>query len=254
MKSAVGPFLAAVALALAGAAFWIAGQTDNRLADVHKQLAMLRYADAASEGDDFEQSLGVERRVPILGATVDADVRDVRAEAGYWKSDYASVAPRKDANGVVTESDPAILLLAANAAFRGAQNSDRLTAVRRLDEVVRSYAEVLKTQAKACDGESRACDARATDAAFNYEYAIRTRDALAKSRPPAAKTPAKAAAAAAARAVDDDLPAGPTLHGRPGGPPPATDMNQFKIVIPKRGEERKDAPDAGKGGQKIRKG
>jgi hypothetical protein len=25
-------------------------------------------------------------------------------------------------------------------------------------------------------------------------------------------------------------------------------------VIPKRGEERKDAPDAGKGGQKIRKG
>ena len=25
-------------------------------------------------------------------------------------------------------------------------------------------------------------------------------------------------------------------------------MNQFKIVIPKRGEERKDAPDAGKGG------
>ena len=51
-----------------------------------------------------------------------------------------------------------------------------------------------------------------------------------------------------------DLPSGPTLHGRPGGPPPATDMNQFKIVIPKRGEERKDAPDAGKGGQKIRKG
>ena len=31
-------------------------------------------------------------------------------------------------------------------------------------------------------------------------------------------------------------------------------MNQFKIVIPKRGEERKDAPDAGKGGTKIRKG
>ncbi len=252
MKSAVGPFLAAVVLALAGGTFWIAGQTDNRLADVHRQLAMLRYADAASEGDEFEQSLGVERRVPIIGAAVDADARDVRAEAGYWRSDYASVAPRKDANGVVTETDPAILLLAANAAFRGAQNSDRITAVRRLDEVVKSYADVLKSQAKTCDGDARGCDARATDAAFNYEYAIRTRDALAKSRPPAAKTPPKAAAAA--RAEDDDLPAGPTLHGRPGGPPPATDMNQFKIVIPKRGEERKDAPDAGKGGQKIRKG
>jgi hypothetical protein len=31
-------------------------------------------------------------------------------------------------------------------------------------------------------------------------------------------------------------------------------MNQFKIVIPKRGEERNDAPDAGKGGAKVRKG
>ena len=54
--------------------------------------------------------------------------------------------------------------------------------------------------------------------------------------------------------VIPNIPSGPTLHGRPGGPPAATDMNQFKIVIPKRGEERKDAPDAGKGGQKIRKG
>jgi hypothetical protein len=51
-----------------------------------------------------------------------------------------------------------------------------------------------------------------------------------------------------------DLPEGPTLHGKPGGPPPAVNMNQFKIVIPKRGEERNDAPDAGKGGTKIRKG
>jgi hypothetical protein len=31
-------------------------------------------------------------------------------------------------------------------------------------------------------------------------------------------------------------------------------MSQFKIVIPKRGDERKDNPEAGKGGQKIRKG
>ena len=89
------------------------------------------------------------------------------------------------------------------------------------------------------------------DAAFNYEYAIRTRDALAKTRGAA---PAKGAAKAAAKANETDLPAGPTLHGRPGAPPAAVDMNQFKIVIPKRGDERKDAPDAGKGGQKIRKG
>ena len=251
MKSAVGPFLAAVVLALAGGAFWIAGQTENRLAEVHKQLAMLRYADAESEGGEVEQSLGMERRVPMLGSRVEADVRDTRAAAGYWRSDYAAVAPQKDANGVVTETDPAILFLSANASFRGTQNVDRAIAVRRLDDVVRSYAEVLKTQAKECDGGARACEARATDTAYNYEYAIRTREGLAKNRAPAAS---RGAAKIVAKAEDDDLPAGPTLHGRPGGPPPATDMNQFKIVIPKRGEERKDAPDAGKGGQKIRKG
>jgi hypothetical protein len=250
MKSIVGPFAAAVVLALAGAVFWIAGQTENRLAEVHKQLAMLRYADASAEGGEFEESLGLERRVPMVGAAVEADARDVRASAGYWRSDYAAVAPHKDANGLVTETDPAILLLSANASFRATQNTDRITAVRRLDDVVRSYAEVLKTQAKDCDGDPRACDQRASDTAFNYEYVIRTRDLLAKNRNPAPK----AAAKVAAKSEDDDLPSGPTLHGRPGGPPPATDMNQFKIVIPKRGEERKDAPDAGKGGQKIRKG
>jgi hypothetical protein len=252
MKSSVGPFVAAVVLALTGAAFWIAGQTETRLADVHKQLAMLHYADAADEGSEVEGSLGLERRVPVVGAAAEADARDVRAAAGYWQSDYTAVAPRKDANGVVTETDPAILLLAANAAFRGSQTSpDRLNTVRRLDDVVRSYAEVLRAQAKGCDSDPRACEAHAIDAAFNYEYAVRLREVLAKNRPPAAP---KKDTRVAAKSADDDLPAGPTIHGRPGGPPPATDMNQFKIVIPKRGEERKDAPDAGKGGQKIRKG
>src|SRR5258708_38645955 len=111
MKPAVGPFLAAVVLALAGGAFWIAGRPENRLAEVHKQLAMLRYADAESEGGEVEQWLGMERRVPMLGSRVEADARDTRAAAGYWRSDYAAVGPEKDAHGVVTETDPAILVL-----------------------------------------------------------------------------------------------------------------------------------------------
>jgi hypothetical protein len=186
----------------------------------------------------------------MLGKAAETDARGARASAGYWRTDYAAIAPQHDANGVITETDPAILLLNANAAFRASQaTNDRLDAVRRLDNVVKSYSEVLK--APACGAGDRACDGRAMDAAFNYEYAIRTRDMLAKSRAPAAKNAAKAAAAAT---EEGDLPVGPTLHGRPGAPPAAVDMNQFKIVIPKRGEERKDAPDAGKGGQKIRKG
>src|SRR3954453_5641055 len=255
MKSALGPFIAAIVLTLAGAGLWLAGRTETRLVDVHKQLATLQYADAQSMGSAMEQSqsLGLERRVPVLGKAAETDARDLRAAAGYWRTDYAAIAPQHDANGVITETDPAILLLNANAAFRASQAAgDRLDTVRRLDNVVKSYSEVLK--APACGAGDRACDGRSMDAAFNYEYAIRTRDQLPKSPAPAPKSGAKAAAAAGKVTDDSDLPAGPTLHGRPGAPPAAVDMNQFKIVIPKRGEERKDAPDAGKGGQKIRKG
>ena len=252
MKSAFGPFLLAIVLTLGGAGLWLAGHTETRLADVHKQLATLHYADAQSDGEAVEQALGLERRVPVLGKAAETDARDVRAAASYWRTNYAAIAPQRDANGVVTETDPAILLLTANAAFRASQTAgDRLDTVRRLDTVVKSYAEVLKAQAPACGAGDRACEARTVDAAFNYEYAIRTRDQLAKARGAAS---AKGAVKAAAKADETDLPAGPTLHGRPGAPPASVDMNQFKIVIPKRGEERKDAPDAGKGGQKIRKG
>jgi hypothetical protein len=251
MKSALAPFLAAVVLVVAGGALWLAGHTETQLADVHKQLATLHYADALSEGAAVEQTLGFERRVPMLGKAADTDARDARAAAGYWRTDYAAIAPQKDANGLVTETDPAILLLSANAAFRTAMTvPDRLDTVRRLDTIVKSYAEVMKAQGTACATSQPACDARAMDAAFNYEFAIRTREQMARAK----NAPVKTTAKAIVKADETDLPAGPTLHGKPGAPPAAVDMNQFKIVIPKRGEERKDAPDAGKGGQKIRKG
>ena len=83
MKSIVGPLAAAVVLALAGAVFWTAGQTETRLAEVHKQLATLRYADASSEGGRFEDSLGVERRNHLLSSGYHAFTRwRRRAEPG----------------------------------------------------------------------------------------------------------------------------------------------------------------------------
>jgi hypothetical protein len=239
MKSVAGPLVVAILLALAGAGFWLAGQTETRLADAHKQLATLQYNEAAAAGDEVEQRLGLERRVPVLGPQADVDVRDLRAEAKYWRADYASLAPQRDAAGSLTEANPALQLVSANAAFRAGQAStDRAEAVRRLDAVVKTYADVLRSSA----GQA--------DTAYNYELAVRVRDALARPRPGTPKTAAKAPPAA----DESDLPAGPTLHGKPGGPPPTVNMNQFKIVIPKRGEERNDAPDAGKGGTKVRKG
>jgi hypothetical protein len=254
MKSVAGPLVAAIVLAVAGGAFWLLGKTETRIADMHKQLAMLHYEEADSEGQAVEEGLGLERRVPMVGRAAETDVRDTRATAGYWRADYEAIAARRDANGVLTETNPAILFLTANAGFRASQAAtERGDIVRRLDNVVKSYGEVLKTEAGACSASTPECGTRAMDAAFNYEFAVRARDPAMRAR---AVPPGKNAAARQALKVEDegDLPAGPTLHGRQGGPPPATEMNQFKIVIPKRGEERKDAPDAGKGGQKIRKG
>jgi hypothetical protein len=240
MKSVVAPLVVAILLALAGTGFWLAGQTETRLADAHKRLATLQYSEAAAASDEIELMIGLERRVPVVGPQTEVDVRDLRAEAKYWRSDYASLAPQRDAAGSLTETNPALQIVSANAAFRASQQmADRLDAVRRLDTVVKTYADVLRSSG------------RQMDAAYNYELAVRARDTLARPRPGA---PSKTASKAQPTAEEGDLPAGPTLHGKPGGPPPTVNMNQFKIVIPKRGEERNDAPDAGKGGTKVRKG
>jgi hypothetical protein len=237
MKSVVIPALVALVLAGAGAVFWIAGEGDRRVAEVHQQLATLQYGAADRASSDVEPSLDLERRLPVIGPEAVSYLHGAATAARYWQADYAGVEPQHDASGATQETDPAVLLLAANAAYRASMAaSERLDTIRRLDGAIKSYADALRASGQQAD------------AAYNYEFAVRVRDAMGKARP------AKTAAVKKAADEDTDLPAGPTLHGRPGGPPAKTDMSQFKIVIPKRGEERKDNPEAGKGGQKIRKG
>jgi hypothetical protein len=240
MKSVVVPALIAIVLAVAGGTFWIAGEADRRVAEVHVQLATLQYGAANRSSAEVEQSLELERRLPIVGREATDDLHGAATTARYWQSDYAGVEPQHDASGAISDTDPTVLLMAANAQFRASQAAtERLDTLRRLDGAIKSYSDALRAPGQQ------------VDAAFNYEYAVRVREAISKARPGAA-----AKNASARKAADDpsDLPAGPTLHGHPGAPPTKSEMSQFKIVIPKRGEERKDNPEAGKGGQKIRKG
>jgi hypothetical protein len=242
MKSVVGPFVIAGLLALAGAAFWMAGQTERRLAEVHQQLAVLRYGDAMNEDEDVDASLGVARRLPRVGESLANEVRNERALAHYWQTEYAAIEPKRDASGIITETDPQLLLVGANAEFRASQHAtDRAETLRRLDRVVKTYGDVLRTQSS-------------PDVSYNYEYAVRLRENLSRGRQTPLKSSDTRVAQKTAAEAASDLPVGPTLHGYPGGPPKGTDMSQFKIVIPKRGEERKDNPEAGKGGAKVRKG
>jgi hypothetical protein len=229
MKSVVGPVIVAVVLAAAGAAFSMAGQSERRLAELHQQLATLQYGDVSNDDDEGEARLGMVRRLPRVGDAMASDVRDEHALAQYWRSEYAAVEPKRDSSGALTDTDPQLLLVSANAEFRASQRAtDRADLLRRLDRVVKTYSDVLKTgSCGAAMAPASVCDAVQSDAAYNYEYVVR---------------------------LTRDVPSGPTLHGYPGAPPKGTDMSQFKIVIPKRGEERKDNPEAGKGGAKVRKG
>ena len=88
------------------------------------------------------------------------------------------------------------------------------------------------------------------DASYNYEYVTRFRDAFAKTRPRATKEQLKPNGDPDASI---DLPIGPTIHGRPGGPPQDLPMQQFRTVTPMRFEEREEL-EPGRGPKPKRRG
>src|SRR5262245_58700125 len=118
MKSVVIPAILAVVLAIAGTAFWTMGKAEQRLADAHKELVMLQYATAAEESDGAIAEPPLVQRVGGIGRDEIVDARHVKSTADYWQSAYASLEPKRDAGGSIAETDPDVLLLAANASFR----------------------------------------------------------------------------------------------------------------------------------------
>jgi hypothetical protein len=250
MKRAVSRLLIAAILFGAAAVCWAEAARSRRVADAHQRLATLHY-DAADAIDDGSMMTRV--RVPML--SLDDEVQRHRARVGYWRTRTEKMplngasttplpsAPLPGARGGNTAddevADPEVMLLATNTAFRAAtrEDTDRTKAVERLDTIIQAYAEVLRS-APSSD-----------DAAFNYEYVVRLRDTIARGR----------GAVRGRRLADDelgmsvDLPAGPTIHGRPGGPPPEIPGDQFKTIAPMPYEEREET-DPGQGPKPQRRG
>ena len=98
----------------------------------------------------------------------------------------------------------------------------------RLDAIAKRYADVVRGQP---DND---------DAAYNYEFIVRLRAAVA--------------AAKQAIAPRDLNTTGLTIHGHAGGPPEGSDTKKFKMIVPMRPDERMEAEQAGRGAQKTRKG
>jgi hypothetical protein len=187
---------------------------------VHVILSVLLVAGGAvlwTQGGDAAGRAEAARSLVTLRYDRAADAASTGAAARYWRGEYDTV----DA-----AADP---LLAANAAYRAAvaPGGSARELVTRLDDVVKRYAEVLRS------------DPGNEDAAFNYEFVVRYRAAIAARGvpvPPAAR--------------DDTV----TPHGRAGGPPKGTSQQQFKVLVPMRPEERREAEEAGKAGRRPRKG
>ena len=240
MRVVLGRGLLAVVLFAAGWVCWSAGQLERRLTEANRELATLRYDGPVVAYDDIERSVSYVGRLPWLANSLMGNLRHQRATAEYWRANYGGLAPAPTAARDTAEQDPDLLFFATNAAFREAERrtADRQATVQALERILADYAQVL----------THAPDH--LDAAYNYEYVARVRTNIARGRE-APPRPEQDAAAAA----PGNLPTGTTLHGRPGAPPPGTNMDLFKMLVPLRPDERESDPtEAGGGQEKVRRG
>lgn len=233
MKSGIVRVGIASLLAVAAWLCWREARIVDRAADARRQLSLLRYEAADAVVPDWTLSDVVFSDVRPLAASARRDA----ATAGYWQGRFADVMDIGR-----QEIDPDLLLIAANASFRASQREGVAgsSTVQRLDGVLQAYAAVLKAAP------------RQLDAAYNYELVARIRDTLARAAANRAKPDVVATAPAPTQA--SDLPAGATLHGVPGAPPPEVKAEDFKIIAPMEFGDREAQPEPTPGGKLPRKG
>ena len=231
MKSVTGFLVAAILLVLVGFASLTVARLQRHMADAQEQIATQQYDGAQTSLDAAEDYLQYARWLPGVGDDSLKQVRARKAALLYWRGNYEGVLPAQaEPVAAVDESNADLQLVVANAAFRAGlartKDKERADTLQALNEAVNGYATVLRN------------DTWQEDAAHNYEYAVRLRDAVAKGQRPPTPQPEQGA----------DL-------GEGGAPSPATSTKGFEIYIPLEGNERSPASgEAGKAEAKQRKG
>jgi len=240
MKTVITRMLIALVLAIAGWLSWSEATQAARVADAKQDIATFNHdtLDALTPQAALSDYLPGNRR------RLADDVRIAKATVAYWLGRYGAVAADTNASQV----DAEVLLTAANAAYREAQRDPAVgpAAVQRLDGVLQAYASALK----AAGSWPAEASAKAAEAAYNYEYVARIRDQVARSpQGRIARSPSTAGPV-----MGGDLPAGPTIHGGPGAPPPDAKMEELQMIAPMEYGDREAQPEATPGGKRERKG
>lgn len=231
--------LVAVVLFLGAWLCWSEAALATRVADARQQMATLQF----EVDDELVPAATVSDYLPGDRGRLADDIRRIRATVSYWIGGYDAVIEEKS-----LELDPEVLLTAANASFRASERDGgtQQEQVQRLDGVLQAYASVLKAAP------------RHAEAAYNYEYVSRVRDQVASrvpgKTPPAPAVPVRARARSTGSGRAGDLPAGTTIHGRPGGPPPDMKAEEFEVIAPMEYGDREAQPEATPGGKIQRKG
>jgi hypothetical protein len=230
MRSTVGFAIAAILLALFGFAFLRVARLEGHMADAGQRLSTLQYGPAQQSLTEAEQYANHARFVPWLGSDARQEIRARQAAVQYWQRQYDAILPAgAEPVAAVDEGNVELQLVVANSAFRVHQTAfkDKQSTIKALEETAAGYLTVLKN------------NTWHPDAAFNYEYIIRLRDAAAKgSQPP---PPQK-------NEEESD-------NGESGAPTPATSQEGFQIYIPlEQGEKNPTGGEAGKASAKERKG
>jgi len=230
MRSTIAFAIGALVLGLFGFAFLGVARLDGRMADAAERLSTLQYAEAQESLAEAEQYANRARFVPWLGSDARQEIRARQAAIQYWEREYDTVLPAgAEPVAAVDEENVELQLVVANSAYRVNQTQfkDKQSTIKALEETAAGYLTVLKN------------NTWHPDAAFNYEYIIRLRDAAAKgSQPP---PPQK-------NEEESD-------NGESGAPTPATSQEGFQIYIPlEQGEKNPTGGEAGKASAKERKG
>jgi hypothetical protein len=227
MTSVMGRVVMAIVLALAGLWSWREAARADATADAWRGLAAL---EAGVTAPPAPSVLG--RWLPAAWRGDDPAAR-LQATHDYWQRRYDDLVRTRGG-----DPDPAVRLLAANAAYRLARRGGGVgtEAAARLDPVIEAYDALLKA------------DPANADAAWNYEFVARARDAIARTRPvprgrPAPETPG----------VEDPSPAR-SVHGMPGAPPPDVKAEDFETIAPMDFGDREAQPEPTPGTTIKRKG